>query len=146
MIVSIGSDHGGYQLKEELIIALKEKGYKVIDQGCSGPESVDYPFYARRVARDVQNVIDTKGILICTTGVGMSIVANKFKGVRAALVMNEDVAKLSRQHNDSNIICLGAKYTPFEEAIKYVLIFLEENFLGERHSRRVNMIKEVEEK
>ena len=116
------------------------------DRGCSGPESVDYPFYARRVARDIQNVVATKGILICTTGVGMSIVANKFKGVRAALVMNEDVAKLSRQHNDSNIICLGAKYTPFEEAIKYVLIFLEENFLGERHSRRVNMIKEVEEK
>ncbi len=146
MIISIGSDHGGYRLKEQLIIALKEKGYKVNDQGCSGPESVDYPFYARRVARDVQNDIDTKGILICTTGIGMSVVANKFKGIRAALVMNEDAAKLSRQHNDSNIICLGAKYTPFEEAIKYVLIFLEESFLGERHSRRVNMIKEVEEK
>jgi ribose 5-phosphate isomerase B len=76
----------------------------------------------------------------------MSITANKFKGIRAALVTNEDAAKLSRQHNDSNIICLGAKYTPYEEAIKYVLIFLGESFLGERHSRRVNMIKEVEEK
>jgi ribose 5-phosphate isomerase B len=146
MTISIGSDHGGYQLKEQLILALKEKGYKVIDQGCLGPESVDYPYYARRVARDVQSEISTKGILICTTGIGMSIVANKFKGIRAALIMNEDAAKLSRQHNDSNVICLGAKYTPFEIAIKYVLIFLEENFLGERHSRRVNMIKEVEEK
>ncbi|MDD3348834.1 MAG: ribose 5-phosphate isomerase B [Bacilli bacterium] len=146
MTISIGSDHGGYQLKEQLMETLKEKGYKVIDQGCLGLESVDYPFYARRVARDIQNDISTKGILICTTGIGMSITANKFKGIRAALVTNEDAAKLSRQHNDSNIICLGAKYTPYEEAIKYVLIFLGESFLGERHSRRVNMIKEVEEK
>ncbi|HKM29347.1 MAG TPA: ribose 5-phosphate isomerase B [Bacilli bacterium] len=146
MTVSIGSDHGGYQLKEKLIKALQEQGYEIIDQGCQSLESVDYPFYARRVARDIQTAVSEKGILICTTGIGMSIVANKFRGIRAALVTNEDVAALSRQHNDSNIICLGAKYTPFTEAIKYILIFLEAEFLGERHSRRVDMIEEAKEK
>ncbi|MDD3171984.1 MAG: ribose 5-phosphate isomerase B [Bacilli bacterium] len=146
MTISIGSDHGGFQLKEKLVDSLKEKGYEVIDRGCYNLESVDYPVYAKKVVRDLQSQTSEKGILICTTGIGMSIMANKFRGIRAALISNEDAAKLSRQHNDSNIICLGAKYTSLEDALKFVLIFLEEEFLGDRHSRRVNMINEVDER
>lgn len=146
MTISIGSDHGGFQLKEKLVDSLKEKGYEVIDRGCYNLESVDYPLYAKKVARDLQSQTSERGILICTTGIGMSIMANKFRGIRAALISNEDAAKLSRQHNDSNIICLGAKYTSLEDALKFVLIFLEEEFLGDRHSRRVNMINEVDER
>ena len=142
MKISIGSDHGGFTLKEQIIKHLNELEYEVTDCGCFSLESCDYPIYAKKVAYDVQNENVDFGILICTTGIGMSITANKVKGVRAALVTNEDAAHLTRKHNNSNIICLGAKYTSYEDAIKYIDIFLNEKFEGGRHLRRVNLIEE----
>ena len=104
--------------------------------------SCDYPVYAKKVASDVSNKVSDFGVLICTTGIGMSICANKFKGVRAALVTNEESAHLTRMHNNSNVICMGAKFTPYEEAIKYLEAFLNEQFEGGRHQRRVDQIEE----
>ena len=141
MKISIGCDHGGFNLKEQVVKYL-EKKYEVVDYGCFDLSSVDYPVYAKQVATDVQNKVSDFGVLICTTGIGMSICANKFKGVRAALVTNEESAHLTRMHNNSNIICMGAKFTPYEEAIKYLDAFLNEQFEGGRHQRRVDQIEE----
>lgn len=141
MKISIGCDHGGFNLKEQVVKYLEEK-YEVVDYGCFDLSSVDYPVYAKQVATDVQNKVSDFGVLICTTGIGMSICANKFKGVRAALVTNEESAHLTRMHNNSNIICMGAKFTPYEEAIKYLDAFLNEQFEGGRHQRRVGQIEE----
>ena len=141
MKISIGCDHGGFNLKEQVVKYLEQK-YEVVDYGCFDLSSVDYPVYAKQVATDVQNKVSEFGVLICTTGIGMSICANKFKGVRAALVTNEESAHLTRMHNNSNIICMGAKFTPYEEAIKYLDAFLNEQFEGGRHQRRVDQIEE----
>ncbi|HQD91799.1 MAG TPA: ribose 5-phosphate isomerase B [Bacilli bacterium] len=146
MVISIGSDHGGYLLKEKIVKFLEQEGYTVLNRGCDGLESVDYPLYGMRVCRDVLTKKCDLGILICTTGVGMSIVANKHRGIRAALVHNADMARLTREHNDSNILCLGAKYTTEEQAYEMVRAFIESKFAGERHQRRVDMIMKLEEK
>lgn len=146
MVISIGSDHGGYTLKEKIVNYLKSEGYTVLNRGSDGLESVDYPLYGMRVCKDVQNKESDLGILICTTGVGMTIVANKHKGIRAALVHNADMARLTREHNDSNVLCFGAKYTSDEEAYLMVKEFIEAKFAGERHQRRVDMITKLEEK
>lgn len=141
MKISIGSDHGGFSLKQQLISYLQNK-YEIVDHGCYNLDSCDYPVFAKKVAKDVANKESNFGILICTTGIGMSITANKFKGVRAALVTNLESANLTRMHNNSNIICLGAKFTPYEEAVKFVDAFLTQSFEGGRHLRRVNQIEE----
>lgn len=141
MKISIGSDHGGFSLKQQLISYLQNK-YEIVDQGCYNLDSCDYPVFAKKVANDVANKESDFGILICTTGIGMSITANKFKGVRAALVTNLESANLTRMHNNSNIICLGAKFTPYEDAVKFVDAFLTQSFEGGRHLRRVNQIEE----
>lgn len=141
MKISIGSDHGGFSLKQQLISYLQNK-YEIVDHGCYNLDSCDYPVFAKKVANDVANKESDFGILICTTGIGMSITANKFKGVRAALVTNLESANLTRMHNNSNIICLGAKFTPYEDAVKFVDAFLTQNFEGGRHLRRVNQIEE----
>lgn len=141
MKISIGSDHGGFSLKQQLISYLQNK-YEIVDHGCYNLDSCDYPVFAKKVAKDVANKESDFGILICTTGIGMSITANKFKGVRAALVTNLESANLTRMHNNSNIICLGAKFTPYEDAVKFVDAFLTQNFEGGRHLRRVNQIEE----
>ena len=141
MKISIGCDHGGFNLKEQVVKYLEQK-YEVVDYGCFDLSSVDYPVYAKQVASDVSNKVSEFGVLICTTGIGMSICANKFKGVRAALVTNEESAHLTRMHNNSNVICMGAKFTPYEEAIKYLDAFLTEQFEGGRHQRRVDQIEE----
>ena len=141
MRISIGCDHGGFNLKERVVKYLQEK-YEVVDYGCYGLDSCDYPVFAKKVADDVSNNKSDFGILICTTGIGMSITANKFKNVRAALVTNLESAHLTRMHNNSNVICLGAKFTPYEEAIKYLDAFLNEQFEGGRHQRRVDLIEE----
>lgn len=140
MKICIGSDHGGFLLKEKVRKYFESK-YEVIDMGCYSEERCDYPVFAKKVASAVQNQECDFGILICTTGIGVSIVANKFKGVRAALVTNEDVASLSRNHNNSNVICLGAKYTSYEDAVKFIDIFLNAKFEGGRHERRVAQIE-----
>ena len=142
MIISIASDHGGFQLKSQIVDYLNRKGYQVTDHGCPNIESVDYPEYANFVCEDMINKRCDFGVLVCTTGIGMSIYANKFKGIRAALVTNLDVSHLTRMHNDSNIICLGAKYTSPEDAFQFVEVFINEKFAGGRHERRVCMINE----
>ena len=142
MRISIGSDHGGFILKEEVIKHLNSLEYEVTDCGTYSLDSSDYPIYAKKVANDVKNDNADFGILICTTGIGMSITANKVKGVRAALISNLDAAHLTRKHNNSNVICLGAKYTSVNDAIAFIDAFLNEKFEGGRHERRVNLIEE----
>lgn len=146
MIISVASDHGGFQLKSQVVEYLLGKGFQVIDRGCPSIERVDYPEYAKYVCEDIQNKVCDFGVLICTTGVGMSIYANKFVGIRAALVTNLDVAHLTRMHNDSNVICMGAKYTKPEDAFQFVEVFVNEKFEGGRHTKRVCMINDKEKK
>lgn len=144
MKVSIGCDHGGFLLKEHLKKYLENTGRVVIDHGCYDNNRVDYPDHALKVAKDVQNKNAEYGLLVCTTGIGMSITANKVKGVRAALVTNLEAAGLTREHNDSNVICLGEKFTSFEDGEKFLEKFLTSEFTYGRHVNRVEKIKEVE--
>ena len=143
MKISSASDHGGFLLKEEVRKYLSQK-YEVIDEGCYSADRVDYPVYADKVCVDMQNKKADVGVLICTSGIGMSICANKHKGIRAALVMNEDAAKFSRLHNDANLICMGAKYLNKDEACHFVEVFLSTEFEGGRHQNRVNMINNLD--
>ena len=144
MKISIGCDHGGFLLKEHLKDYLVKTGREVIDNGCYDSGRVDYPDHAVLVAKDVQQGKADYGLLVCTTGIGMSITANKFKGVRAALVTNLEAASLTREHNDSNVMCLGEKFTSFEDGEKYLEIFITTSFAGGRHTNRVEKIKGVE--
>ncbi|MDB6029207.1 MAG: glycine hydroxymethyltransferase [Verrucomicrobiales bacterium] len=139
--IAIGSDHGGLQLKDELRAHLKKNNISVNDLGPYSGASCDYPDFAHAVAENVASGKSELGILICTTGVGMSITANKVPGVRAALVFNEEMAALCRQHNDANVICLGQKITPPDLAKKIVDAFLMAHFEGGRHERRVNKME-----
>lgn len=146
MRISIGSDHGGFLLKEELKKHLLEESFEVLDCGCDSQESVDYPLYGMRVCKNVQTKKTELGILICTTGVGMSITANKHHGIRAVLAHNADMAEYARRHNDSNVLCFGSKYFQISEAMAMVKAFVEAKFEGERHERRVNLIQKLEVK
>jgi ribose 5-phosphate isomerase B len=143
MKIAIGSDHGkGFELKEKMIAFLKEKGYEVEDKGTYTPESCDYPDFARPVAEDVAAGKADKGIVICTTGIGVSITANKVKGIRCALCFNEEMAELTRLHNDSNVLALGAAVVSEEMAKKIAMIWLTTEFSGEeRHARRIRKIE-----
>ncbi len=141
MIIAIGSDHGGFKLKQEVIQYLKELGHEVKDEGTYSLDSCDYPDFAHKVATDVSNNIAERGIVICTTGEGIMIASNKHKGVRCGLIYNEDVAALTRQHNNVNMISMGAKYTSIEQAKKYIDLFLNTPFEGGRHINRVNKIE-----
>ena len=145
MKISIGSDHGGFKLKEAIINHLKEEGHEVYDFGPHNEESVDYPDYAYLVARSVKKKEAKYGIVVCTTGIGVSITANKVKGVRAALCTYLEQASLTRLHNDSNVLALSQKYTDNELAFQIVDTFINTEFSNElRHKRRVNKIKEIE--
>ena len=144
MKISIACDHGGYELKENLKKWLEDSNYEVIDYGTYNTESCDYPDFGRLAAEAVANKTVDKGIVICTTGIGMSIVANKVDGVRCALVSNADAASLTRRHNDSNVLALGAKYTDFELAKQIAYVWLTTEFEGGRHQRRVDKIMEIE--
>lgn len=146
MVISIGSDHGGFALKEELVKYLESKGYEVINRGCDSTDSVHYPEYAGKVSLDVQSGSATWGVLVCTSGIGMAISANKFKGIRAAVIRNTVEAGLCREHNNCNVICFGAKFTPYEEACDCLDKFLSQPFGEGRHEIRVNMIKQQEER
>lgn len=139
--IALGADHAGFRLKEVLKQYLEEMGLRVADQGTHSPESTDYPDYARLVAQSVADRKCDFGLLVCATGVGMSITANKTPGIRAALVFNEEMAALSRQHNNANVLCIGAKITPPEEAKKILRAFLSAQFEGGRHERRVNKME-----
>ena len=143
-MVAIGSDHGGYKLKEEIKKYLDEKEIEYEDCGTFSEESVDYPEIAKAVATEIQNKQCDKGILICRSGIGMSIVANKFKGIRCAKCDNEEEAKFSRMHNDSNVLALGADYIETNEAIRVVRMWLATQFEGGRHAERIKIITEIE--
>lgn len=142
-MIAIGCDHAGYEMKKEIIGFLEEKGIDVCDVGCNG-ESCDYPVIAKKVAEKIVNNECEKGILICGTGVGMSIAANKIKGIRAALCTEHFSAKYTRLHNDSNIICMGARTIGVGLAQELVDIFLNTEFEGGRHQRRVDLITDLE--
>ena len=146
MKISIGSDHGGYQLKTEIKNHLLAKGYEVVDFGTNSNDSCDYPDFAYAAASAVSNGQVDFGVVVCTTGMGVSMVANKVKGVRCALCHNENCAEMTRRHNDANMIAFGQKYVSTEVALKAVDIFLTTEFEKEndRHVRRVNKIVEVE--
>lgn len=144
MKISIGADHAGFSLKENLKEILEKMGHQVLDHGAMGAESTDYPDYALPVAEDVSQGRAERGVLVCSTGIGMSITANKVPGVRAGLVLNEDAARLTRQHNDANVLVLGAKYLKTQEAARLAEIFLETEFEGGRHARRVGKISAAE--
>ena len=143
-MVAIGSDHGGYKLKEEIKKYLEEKEIEYEDCGTFSEESVDYPEIAKAVATEIQNKQCDKGILICRSGIGMSIVVNKFKGIRCAKCDNEEEAKFSRMHNDSNVLALGADYIETNEAIRVVRMWLATQFEGGRHAERIKIITEIE--
>ncbi len=143
--VSIAADHGGVELKGALVGLLKERGFSVDDKGSFTKDSVDYPDYAKLVCDDVTKGKSSFGILVCTSGIGMSIAANKIRGIRAALVLNEDSARFSRMHNHANVICLGEKYMSPEEAIKLVEIFSSTEEEGGRHDRRVAKLMAFED-
>ena len=143
-MIAIGSDHGGYKLKEEIKKYLEEKEIEYIDCGTFDEESVDYPEIAKAIALEVQGKECDKGIAICRSGIGMSIVANKFKGIRCAKCNDEEEAKYSRMHNDANILALGADYIETSEAIRIVRMWIATEFEGGRHEERIKLINEIE--
>ena len=141
-MIAIGSDHGGFDLKELVIAHLKERGMEVKDVGCYDKSSCDYPIYGRAVAEAVAGGECEKGIVICTTGIGISITANKVKGIRAALCTDPLMAKLTRLHNNSNVLALGAGIVGPNLALEIVDNFFDTEFSGdERHQRRINGIE-----
>lgn len=142
--IIIGSDHGGFRLKEELKAYLLKKGLRVVDAGTGSEESCDYTDYAAAVAHKVSRREFRRGILICKSGIGNAIVANKFPGVRAALCYGLACARLSREHNDSNILVLGAAFTGAALAKRMADAWLKTGFAGGRHRRRVDKIKKIE--
>jgi len=144
--IAIASDHAGFTLKEKLKSYLQRKSIPVKDFGTYSDESCDYPGYAYQVAKAVSTGKIKSGILICKSGIGSSIVANRLPGVRAALCYNVEAAKLSRQHNDSNVLVLGSGFTPYKDAAKIVAAWLATGFEGGRHLRRLNQIKRIENK
>ena len=147
MKICIGTDHAGIDVKDELRDYLKAEGHEVKDFGAYEKVSCDYPDYAFLVAEAVANGEYERGILVCSTGIGMSIAANKVKGIRAALVRDKETAELTRQHNDSNILVISGKFTPVKEAEEIADIWLDTAFSGdERHVRRIGKITEYENK
>ena len=142
-MIAVGSDHGGFALKQEILAYLKEKGLDYKDYGCFEEKSCDYPEYAHAVAHAVADGICDRGILICGTGIGMSIAANKVPGIRAALCGDCFSAQMTREHNDANILALGARVVGPGLALKIVETFLATDFSGdERHARRISKIEE----
>lgn len=137
MKIAIGSDHGGYTLKEELVKFLEELGHQVVDFGTKSAESVDYPQFGKAVAESVVGKEVDKGIVICGSGIGISIAANKVKGARCALLHDTYSAELSRRHNDANIMALGGRLIGVDMAKEIVKVFLQTEFEGGRHERRV---------
>ncbi len=143
MKIVVGSDHGGFELKEKLKEWLVGEGHSVEDVGCSG-ERCDYPDFGAAVARKVAGQTERIGIAVCGTGIGVCIAANKIKGVRAALVYDEFTAKMAREHNNANVICLGGRTTEFGKAKEIVRVFLEAKFEGGRHEARIQKIADLE--
>lgn len=145
MKIAIGSDHRGFSLKELVKEHLQGEDHEWFDVGSSSDERVDYPDFAMEVGMLVMADECARGILICGSGIGMSIVANKCKGVRAALCTTQKMAELSRRHNDANVLCLGAEMQPTDEALRMVDVWLKTGFEGGRHEIRLDKIRRMEE-
>lgn len=145
MRVALGADHAGVPLKDAVRALLESRGVDVQDLGTNGTDSVDYPDYAASVARAVTGGSADLGILVCGTGIGMAIAANKFVGIRAASVVDLESARLSREHNDANVLALGARVTAPDTALQIVMTFLDTPFAGGRHQRRIEKIATLED-
>ena len=144
MKIALASDHAGYAEKERLKPLLQDLGLEVDDLGTASEESVDYPDYARKVAEQVAQGKVEQGVLVCGSGTGMAITANKVAGVRAAVAWSEETARLARQHNDANVLAIGARTTPPEDIPKIVRAWFDAEFQGGRHAARLEKISEVE--
>jgi len=145
--IFVASDHAGYELKEQILKFLEKQNYFVNDLGCYSVESVDYPDYAVNVANNVkENIYFSKGILICGTGSGMVIAANKIKGIRAVNCFTKEMADMAIKHNNANILCLGARIIKSKDTLNIVRAFLESEFEGERHQVRIDKIHNLTEK
>jgi ribose 5-phosphate isomerase B len=144
MRIAIGADHAGFALKEQLRQKLAVEGHEVVDFGPASAESCDYPDYAQPVGRDVSQGRADRGILVCSTGIGMAMAANKVDGVRAAPAQSDDEVRMTREHNDANVLTLGAKYLDEDRALALIHIFLNTEFIGGRHARRVAKIAQIE--
>ncbi len=142
--VALGADHGGYHLKEAAKLYCERAGIEYIDYGCESTESVDYPVYADLVCKAIQSGSCDLGILFCGTGIGMSMAANKHKGIRAACCTDEYCTRMTRMHNNSNILCLGGRVVGEGVALELIDIFLHTPFAGERHQRRIDMFMDAE--
>jgi ribose 5-phosphate isomerase B len=145
MKIAIAADHAGFALKEKIKQRLAAQGHVLVDSGTDSTESCDYPDFARPVAGQVAQKQVDRGILVCSTGIGMAIAANKISGVRAAPAQSEDEVRLTREHNDANVLTLGARYLDEEQAVRLVEIFLDTQFQGGRHARRLSKIEQLEQ-
>ena len=144
MKIALGADHAGYELKDKIKRRLEAEHYDVTDEGTGSPESVDYPDFARKVGEDVAARRADLGILVCGSGIGMAMAANKVPGIRAANVTSEYEAQMSREHNDANVLALGARILDDDKAFAIVEKWLHAEFAGGRHQRRVDKIAEIE--
>lgn len=144
-ILSIGCDHAAYNLKLKLIPYLEEKGYEILDVGTDSPDSCDYPVFAKRVCENIQKGVCELGILICGTGIGMSMAANKHRGIRAAVCSDTFSARATRQHNNANVLCFGERVVGYGMACELVDAFLDTPFEGGKHQRRVDMLTAIED-
>jgi ribose 5-phosphate isomerase B len=140
MIIPIGADHAGFELKEKVKLFLREKGFEVKDFGCHSTESIDYPDFGHPVAEMVENNPGMKGILICGSGNGINMTANKHQGIRSALCWKTEIAELARLHNDANIITLPARFITVEDAFDMIEVFFNTSFEGGRHQNRIDKI------
>jgi ribose 5-phosphate isomerase B len=143
-VIALGADHAGFPLKEELKLWLTARGYEVLDFGTNSPDAVDYPDYAVLVAEAVSTGAASRGVLTCGTGIGMAIAANKVPGARAAACSDTESARMSRQHNDANVLTLGARVLPGESALAILETWLKTDFDGGRHSRRIDKLVALE--
>ena len=145
MKIAVGADHAGCSYKSEILKYLISLGSEVIDVGTNSSESSDYPDFGKLGAELVSEGKSDMAVLVCGTGIGMSIIANKIKGIRAALCWNEEAAKLARQHNNANVLCLGARLLPLEECMNILQVFINTEFSNEeKHIRRINKITEID--
>ena len=144
--IAIGSDHAGFEAKEKAKSELAALGVEVLDKGSHSLESVDYPDFGAAVARAVASGEVERGVLVCGSGIGISIAANKIPGARAALCWNEETARLAREHNDANVLCFGSRFIEPEQAARMVRIFLETDFAGGRHTQRVEKLSALDKR
>ncbi|OGS26436.1 MAG: ribose 5-phosphate isomerase B [Elusimicrobia bacterium RIFOXYB2_FULL_48_7] len=144
MIIAFGCDHASFPVKEKILEFLRAQGHKIIDCGCFSTESVDYPDYAQAACRNVMKGDCERAVLACGSGVGMSIAANKSRGIRAALCYSDEIAKLASSHNDANVLCVGTRFFTPEQINNWIKIWIETPFEGNRHTGRIDKIKALD--